>query len=218
MRQRSLLLLLTAVPLVAAGLLVWSGRQITLGSYSTSLEGRSPEQLANIRRAATAVDRQKLLPGQEMSVLACLGETEASGWKSAPVLRGGQVEEEDAGGICQLSSTLYNAVLLSGMEVTERHAHSQRVLSVPEGLDAAVARGVADLRFRNDRGSPVIVRASAAGQRLKLRIMGSPPRPARVALNTERRVSGSRLLVTVWRETPDGRVVVSRDSYRLPRL
>ena len=194
-------------------------RERVLAAFSTSLEGRTDEQLHNIRLAARRVDGALVLPQQEFSMAAALGPPSADrGWRKAGAFVAGEVEQAVAGGICQVSSTLYNAVLLAGLPVTERHAHSRPVASVPPGRDATVAYGVADLRFQNTRSWPVRIRASAEGGRLTVRITGRGPAPPPVRLRVTATETGDRLVAVVWKQLsgqPD--ILISRDEYRLAR-
>lgn len=218
-------LLILAAGAAAAALMLVTGRlrsassERALGGYSTSLEGRSAEQLFNIVRAARRLDGAVVLPGREFSLAAVLGDTgPGQGWRQAQMIRGGVVEQAVAGGICQVSSTLYNAALSSGMQITERHAHSRPVASVPPGRDATLARGIADLRFRNGREHPVRIRAVARGERLSVTILGAGERPVRYRFSVEQRRLRGALLVSLWRTDPDGtRTMVSCDEYETAR-
>lgn len=207
--------------MAAAGLALRSASSArVLAAYSTSLEGRTPEQLANIRRAARLLNGSLVLPGQEFSLSRTFGPTTPdSGWERAPAFVGGEVEVAVAGGICQVSSTLYNAALMAGMTVTERHAHSRPVMSVPPGRDATVAWGIADLRFQNRRPGPVTILARAEGRRLTVSISGPGEMPPRVSLSVRTSTVGDRIVASVWKqeEGRSGRTLVSTDEYRASR-
>lgn len=212
------------VATVCAGLLA-SGATVlhranteqTLGAYSTTLNGRTEEQLSNIAKAARLLDGCRILPGHEFSAARAFGPTTAAkGWKKAHAFIGDGVEDAVAGGICQVSSTLYNAALLASMTITERHAHSRPVQSVPVGRDATVAWGIADLKFRNTTVEPVRIRAKIAGSRLTVEIAGATSGGSPVNLLTTQKRVGSRLIATLWRQRADGRELVSTDEYRLP--
>ncbi len=208
-----------AVLAAGAAALHISQKERTLAAYSTSLEGRTDAQLHNIRLAARRIDGALVLPGNEFSMSRALGPPGRDrGWREAEAFVAGEVERAVAGGVCQVSSTLYNAVLLADLEVTERHAHSRPVASVPPGRDATVAWGIADLRFRNTRPWPVRIRASADGRRLTVRIAGPGPAPPPVRLRVTVSESGGRLAASLWRTAAGGpETLVSRDEYRLGR-
>lgn len=202
--------------LVAGGFtLVGAARTPVLGSYSTTLQGRTPAQLANIQKAARLLDGCSILPGRELSVARALGPTTADrGWKEARAYIGDAVEDAVAGGICQVSSTLYNAALLADMRIMERHAHSRPIVSVPCGRDATVAWGVADLRFRNPRPQAVTVHARADSERLVVSIVGAGDIP-HIRLETREARIGANLVASLWRISQGRRIRLSSDSYRI---
>ena len=222
--RKPLLLLTTALALTgtvsAVTLLTVANRKSTLAAYSTSLDGRTPKQLANIRRAADLLDDSRILPGQEFSLARRLGPTTAdAGWQDAQVIIRDKVEPALAGGICQLSSTLYNAALLAGLEITERHAHSRPVISVPPGRDATVAWGIADLRIRNTRLFPVDIRTQVSTSRLVVQICGAGEVPPNITITTNQTRRSNLLIASVWRQVGESqaRELVSTDEYRLSR-
>lgn len=147
---------------------------VVLASFSTDLSARSPDQLHNIRRASAAIDGAVVKPETEFSFNAAVGLCGvARGYRQAPAIVDGEMRPSWGGGVCQVSSTLYNAALLAGLDVTERHAHSRRVSSVPPGRDATTAFGIADLRFVNTTGRPIRLRVSVSGSRLTASVIGA---------------------------------------------
>ncbi|MDI3298155.1 MAG: VanW family protein [Bacillota bacterium] len=143
-----------------------------LGSYRTWLEG-SWERVHNIEVGAAAVDYFLVKPGEVFSFWRALGEpTRERGYLEAPVISGEAFVPGVGGGLCQLSSTLYNAVLDARLEVVERHGHSLAVDYVPPGRDATVAWDMLDFRFRNDSDGPILVRARIEGWQLHVWILG----------------------------------------------
>lgn len=115
---------------------------------------------ANIALACEKINGTKLEPGEEFSFNGVVGQrTTANGFKEATVIQGGQYEQGLGGGICQVSSTLYNAVVMANLNVTERHAHAWPSSYVDEGLDATVDYGVLDFKFKNDTDYQVYVLA-----------------------------------------------------------
>lgn len=213
-----------AVLAVMLGLVIVGGDDQALGSFTSSLEGRSAGQLQNIGRAARAVDGTVVRPGEVFSFNRTVGERSSNrGYLLAPAIVEGRLEESEGGGICQLSSTLYNAALLAGMEIEERHPHTYPVASVPPGRDAAVVFGGNDMRFRNIYARPVTIRADASGARLVVRITGGIVRESdfRIELETGRSLrpvnatrgaSGTEYITaTVWREELRGGEIVGRE-------
>jgi vancomycin resistance protein YoaR len=157
----------------AGALLCAVPREQVLGSYSTSLSARSPGQRANARRAARALDGVTLPPGGEFSFNRTVGPWTADrGYVLAPVSYEGELVVDWGGGVCQTSTTLYNAALLAGLVIVERERHSWAPRYVPPGLDAAVAVSSADLRLRNPYPWPVRLHAQLQGERLGLEIRG----------------------------------------------
>ena len=130
-----------------------------IATYATTLYG-SPARVNNIRLAAARINYQLVLPGETFSFWGVVGEpTYAQGYQDAPIIVGQEFVPGIGGGICQVSSTLYNAALKAGLEVIERHGHSRPVDYVPPGRDATVFFDSLDFKFRNDADGPLIVRA-----------------------------------------------------------
>jgi vancomycin resistance protein YoaR len=88
------------------------------------------------------------------------------------VIVGGGMSMDAGGGVCQVSSTLYNAALRAGMEIIERHPHSIRIHYVPPGQDAAVAYNYLDLQFRNNYTTPVLIKSYVSGRRIVMSVLG----------------------------------------------
>ena len=126
----------------------------------TSLSGSSDNRISNVKKACELLDGLVLIPGQTLSFNDTLGErTEANGWKPATAYANGEVRQEYGGGICQVSSTLYNAVLYANLEIVERACHQFQVGYLPWGMDATVSWGWPDFKFRNDAEYPVKIHA-----------------------------------------------------------
>lgn len=124
-------------------------------SYNKGVSGR----VENIRLSTESVDYVVLGSGDTFTFNGIVGErTKERGYQVASVIMDGDFTDGLGGGICQTSTTLYNAVLEAGLTVLERHPHSLPVGYVEEGMDAMVSWGSADLRFRNDFDYPVVIR------------------------------------------------------------
>ena len=140
-------------------------------SYSTSSE----ERKSNIALATSTLNNTLVDAGAEFSFNRTVGaRTEKNGYKLAKIIVGGEFVDGVGGGVCQVSTTLYNAILLAGLNVTEYHPHSLRVSYVAPSFDAMVNSGSADLRFINDTSNPIIIKAIADGDKLKIEIWGEP--------------------------------------------
>ncbi len=154
----------------AADLATPAGR-VVIGQCTTTLDDTQVGRRANVALAARVIDGVVVEPGAEFSFNRVVGErTTEAGYVDARVIVDGRNQPGLAGGICQVSSTLYNAALLAGMEITERHAHSRPVPYLPPGRDATVAYGSLDLRFTNPLDFPVTVRAGLEGSGAELSV------------------------------------------------
>ncbi len=180
-------------------------------------------RVQNIRIAAQKLDGKVLPPGAMLSFNQVVGSRQApeAGFGAAPVFTDKGRARAPGGGVCQVSSTLYAAVLLTDLQVLERHAHAMPVPYLEPGLDATVS-SVLDLRIKNPHPFAVQIRLSVQGRRLQAEVWGQKPLSSRVRLL--RRASGCTrdgvpaLQVTVWRILPDNRrEQMSEDVYYLGR-
>jgi len=132
-----------------------------IGQYSTYFDSSQVNRTENVRLAAKALDGKQLAPGERFSFNESVGErTAEAGYKEAMVIEGDAYTPGLGGGICQVSSTLYNAVILAHLEVLERHPHSLPVAYVPLGQDATVSYGILDFRFRNNTDAYLLIHSS----------------------------------------------------------
>lgn len=136
----------------------------TLSTYTSNAPGCGPDRATNLRVASNRISGTVLNPGEIFSFNRIIGSvTTAGGYRPGGVYTSRGVESGIGGGICQVVSTLYNAALMSGMEIVERHQHSYLVDYVPAGRDATMYIPTLDLKFRNSLSRPVKVVASANG-------------------------------------------------------
>lgn len=132
-----------------------------LYSFTTYFDGGNMERTSNIRLAAEKINGTYLLPGQQFSFNATVGErTPERGFKKAKIIENGVFVPGYGGGVCQVSTTLYNAAILSGLEITEFHPHSLQVSYVDPSRDAMVSGSYYDLQFKNNRETPIYLRLS----------------------------------------------------------
>jgi vancomycin resistance protein YoaR len=157
-----------------------------LGIFTTSFSTSTTNRATNVSLAAEAIDGTILLPGETFSFNRIVGpRNQAAGFRTAPVIVNGQLQAGVGGGICQVSSTLYNAALLANLAIVSRSHHSLPVAYVPAGLDATVAYGAIDFRVRNPMATPVLIESQVQGRRLVIRIVGKGPAPVvRIARDT----------------------------------
>ena len=134
----------------------------TLASYTTQFAASNRNRSTNLRIAIQAINGKVVKPGKTFSFNQATGRRTASkGYKNAVIYVGGQSVPGLAGGVCQVSSTAFNAALLSNMTIVSRYNHSAPVTYVPKGRDAAVAYDAGkDLKFRNNLSVPVKVVAT----------------------------------------------------------
>jgi len=145
----------------------------TLAKYTTIYDAGNVNRSHNIALAAKTINGTILLPGETFSYNGILGNTnKEKGYKQGTAYVGGKVVQSYGGGICQLSSTLYNSVLYANLEIVERHNHSYVVNYVPAGRDATVAYGGKDFKFKNSRNYPIKIVASAKNGVVSVSIMG----------------------------------------------
>lgn len=147
-----------------------------LGSYSTSYGSSSGNRRHNVELAASHINGTLLAPGEVFSYNDVVGpRTPRLGWRNAPTYQDGEVVPGPGGGICQVSTTLYNAVLFANLKIVQRASHSMPVHYVPAGRDATVSYGGTDFRFENNSNGPVYVAARARRGRLTLGLYGTEP-------------------------------------------
>ena len=146
----------------------------TLASYTTYFKTDTENNInrsINIALASASIDGTILMPDEEFSFNEIVGQrTAEKGYKIAHIFVDGQIKDGTGGGICQVSTTLYNAVLRSNLTVSERHNHMFTVGYVPLGTDAAVSYGYADLIFKNTTKHPLIIDVKSSGTQLTVNI------------------------------------------------
>lgn len=148
-----------------------------LGSYSTNYSSSTAARATNVQTAANYINGTTLYPGKTFSVVKTIKDrTEANGYKAAAEYSSGNVVEGIGGGVCQVSTTLYNAILKAELEIVERSPHSMVVGYVPVSRDAAIAGDYKDFKFKNNTDVPVYIAASASGGILSFRIYGEETR------------------------------------------
>ncbi|MBA4495465.1 VanW family protein [Paenactinomyces guangxiensis] len=130
-----------------------------IGDYRTRFDGSNVNRTTNIRLASKEINGLVLMPGEKFSFNKTVGErTAARGYKKAGVIVKGEFSEGIGGGICQVSSTLFNSVDEAGLRIVARYHHSAEVTYVPPGRDATVSWGGPDFKFRNNLNKPVMIK------------------------------------------------------------
>lgn len=157
-----------------------------LGSYSTNFTSSTSGRATNIRVAAERIDGTVLYPGEEFSVnKTILPRTAANGYEKASAYVSGQTVQAYGGGVCQVSTTLYNAVILAELEVTARQNHSMTVSYVPLAMDAAIAGDYLDFKFKNNLDYPIYLEGYTSGSNLYFNIYGVETRPSNRTIEFE---------------------------------
>lgn len=177
----------------------------------------SPAQKSNIQIATQAIDGYVLKPGEEFSFNRVVGpRSEARGYRYAPSYLSGESPATAGGGICLLSSYLYQAALASGLEITQRIPHLRSIKTVPPGLDATVWYGQSDLRFRNTIECPIAIKCNTTAQELTIKVLGRPSQRKDFAIcRLTKRQTDKEILVEVFLDDGEREKLISRDLYRL---
>lgn len=159
-----------------------------LGTFSSDFSSSSNDRAHNILLACSKINGYVLAPGEEFSYNEVVGpRTEEMGFKMANVYVGNTVQPGIGGGICQVSSTMFNAAVYANLEITERRNHSLPVSYVPMGRDATVSYGSVDFRFKNTYPTPIEISAVCDGRTNIITIRGVNDNPARkIEIETER--------------------------------
>ncbi len=152
--------------------------ELTLrAEFYTSYTSSSAERKNNIALATKSINGTLVDVGAEFSFNRTVGaRTLKRGYKNAKIIVDGKFVDGVGGGVCQVSTTLYNAVILAGLEINEYHPHSLPVSYVAPSFDAMVNSGSADLRFTNNTHNPLLIYATADGSTLKITVWGEPMR------------------------------------------
>lgn len=144
-----------------------------LATFSTKYQASNVNRTTNLRLAANKINGTVLLPGEEFSYNKTVGErTVAAGFKMAATFSGGKVVDGLGGGICQISTTLYDAVVMANLDITERRNHQFVTSYVGGGKDATVVWGSQDFKFKNTRKYPIRITATVQGGVATVQVWG----------------------------------------------
>lgn len=147
----------------------------TLSTFNTRYNASNTDRSTNLELACKKINNTILMPGEVFSFNKIVGErTSAAGYKEAAVYANGSVEFGLGGGVCQVSSTMYNAVLLANLDIVERRNHSFMVSYLEAGRDATVAYGSIDFKFKNSRTYPIKLEANASNGVVTINVLGIP--------------------------------------------
>ncbi len=188
-----------------------------ISSYKTSIEKKEEGSRYNVLLAAKKIDGVIIYPGEEFSYNKVVGPAEKNdGFQKGLVIVGGKFVPGYGGGVCQTSSTLYNAILLAGLKVTERYNHSvyaDATSYVPLGRDAAVYYGHKDLKFKNTYSFPIAIGAYSEGDYLITEIWGKKKPDATYTIITrEKEIISYKTIVKKDPNLPKGKEIIEREG------
>ena len=157
-----------------------------LAEFSTKFSTKDSNRVTNVVLSAKATSDVLLMPGEEFSYNNLTGKRTASnGYKDAPVIINGKLEQDVGGGVCQVSSTLFNSVLYSGLDVTSRRNHSLKSSYVSIGRDAMVSDGGSDFRFKNPYSHPVYIKNTVSNGVITSKIYGNISDKKNISIKVE---------------------------------
>ena len=149
-------------------------RSIRIGRYITSFNPRNKKRSTNIKLAVEAINNHVVFPGETFSFNKVVGKrTSEKGYEKAKVIVRGEYAEDIGGGICQVSSTLFNAVDSAGLKIVQRFSHSRHVPYIPPGRDATVSWYGPDFEFKNMYNQPILIQARTLGNLLVIKLYSS---------------------------------------------
>ncbi len=151
------------------------GKIVRRSVFETSFASSNSNRAFNVTRATNAINGVIVKPGETFSMNDTIGpRSYKNGWKPAPaIINGGADREMQAGGgVCQVSTTLYDAVVMADLEIVYRRNHSSKVDYVDPGLDATINTGTIDFTWKNNTNSDIYILASAEGKKVHIEIYG----------------------------------------------
>lgn len=150
-----------------------------LGTFSTSFSSSGASRSTNLKVGSSKINTRILMPGETLSGYECMHPfTVSNGYATAAAYENGQVVDSVGGGVCQISTTLYNAVLRAELLVAQRQNHSMVVSYVKPSQDAAIAGTYKDLKFTNNYSTPIYIEGYTSGKTITFTIYGKETRPA----------------------------------------
>ncbi|HSQ90086.1 VanW family protein [Romboutsia sp.] len=170
-----------------------------LGQYSTSFND-STSRGSNIHVAGKSTSDILIMPGEIFSYNKSTGaRTWSNGYKPAKVIVGGKYVNGEGGGVCQVSTTIYNAALLAGMEIKEVHNHTFPSRYAPRGKDAAVSYGYTDFKFKNTYSHPIYIKNIVNNGAITSKIYGCRQDREKIYIRTEEKYSKDKIQVKTYR-------------------
>ena len=187
-----------------------------LATFSTKYNAGDTARTTNLRLASNKINGTVIMPGETFSYNKVVGErTIAAGYKEAKVYENGRVVDGLGGGICQISSTLYNAVIYANLEIVSRRNHQFVPSYVKAGRDATVVYGSQDFKFKNTRNYPIKIQSSVSGGIAKIDIFGKREE-VEYDIEIKSTITGSIPTKTVYTDDPTmeaGKEVVKQKGH-----
>lgn len=208
------------IPAVTKALLNKEIPKKVIASYSTYYGGSDSGRKENIRLGASLINNILLKPEEEFEFFKYVGEpTAKNGFKPAGIFLNGRVATGIGGGLCQVSTTLYNAALLADFEITKRSPHGLPVYYVPLGLDATVAYGGYTLKFKNNTGKYILIKSNTNKDNLTFSIYGYMPEGKTVKVYTKNvGYNTADAYRTIYMEGKEVRTdFLGRSKYKTPK-
>lgn len=170
-----------------------------LGQYSTSFNEHSARG-SNIHVAAISTSDKIITPQDVFSYNKATGyRSWSNGYKTAKVIVGGKYVNGEGGGVCQVSTTIYNASLLAGMQIEEVHNHTIQSHYAPRGRDAAVSYGYTDLKFKNGYNHPIYIKNIVNNGAITTKIYGCDKDREKLYIRTEEKFNKDKIYVKTYR-------------------
>ncbi|MEN2777308.1 VanW family protein [Acetivibrio clariflavus] len=183
-------------------------------TFSTSFNPQKVDRSYNIKLACDRINNTVLLPGDTFSMDKALGpRTIGNGYRNAPVIVKGKILEGVGGGVCQVTTTLYVAVLKSKLEVVERKPHSMPLGYVEPGQDATISEGYIDFKFKNNKEYPILISAQVSGGNIIIRIVGikeEANQTVKLKSVVVKKLNPEKEIVVFDEKVPLGEVVVEK--------
>jgi vancomycin resistance protein YoaR len=202
------------------------GIESLLGHGESNFTGSSKARISNIGVGAKIFNNVLIKPGEVFSFTDLLGPVDSTGgYKTEMVIKNGKIIPEYGGGLCQVSTTMFRAAVYAGLPILERHAHSLPVhYYEPQGFDATIYPGSADLRFKNDTPSYILIQSKISDLKLSFDIYGTDDKRAIIVDGPHQynQTSNGSLKAELLRTViyPDGtkKEDIFKSSYQSPSL
>jgi vancomycin resistance protein YoaR len=185
-----------------------------LATHSTKFTGSSANRAHNIIKSANSTSDILLMPGDEFSYNKSTGpRSKSNGYKDAPVIVNGKLQDGSGGGVCQVSTTIYNSALYSGLDITKVRNHSLPSTYAPMGKDATVSYDYLDLKFKNPYDHPIYIKNTVYNGVLTSKIYGNSNDKQNINIRIEKVKGGSRDVVKTYREFKDSSGNIKKSEY-----